>query len=277
MLLRKKAKIAYREEVEIIDSTSCWKKQTSDLLKIETIDCSWHDMFNEASIKGEHILLPQWQNGKWLIDVDIDTLDVPNIVKTLIAKIQYVYIAHHQKIREVYIDGFMDTMLHILGFDDYPCLLYPQYEYFADIGEDEHHIVAKPDFGILSHNHQMLIVIEDKTMDNAKYSNNWKEDQVLGELFVAAHDTVQNHENVHYPINIYAIRVIGTLFTFYKTTVNKEYIKETLRGFPKKNSMKVQRHPHVIDEFKLTAYDICDSNDRKQILKCMSSIKDFLV
>jgi len=67
------------------------------------------------------------------------------------------------------------------------------------------------------------------------------------------------------------------LFTFYKAIADEEYIKETLKGYPKNNSMTVQRHPPVIDELKLTAYDICDSNDRKQILKCMSSIREFLI
>jgi hypothetical protein len=120
----------------------------------------------------------------------------------------------------------MDTLLHILEFDDYPCLMYPQYEYFADIGEDEHHIVAKSDFGILAQNHRMLIVIE--TMDNA---NNWKEDQVLGELQFMTPSEITKMCAIH------AIRVVGTLFTFYKTVVDKEYVKETLRGYPKNNSM----------------------------------------
>jgi hypothetical protein len=276
MALRKRAKVDYRKTAEAIDSTSYWKRQTSALLKIETMDCALQDMFSDASIKAESLLLPQWKDGEWLVNVNIDTLNVSNKIKTLIAKIKYVYIAQ-STMREMYVDGFMDTLLHILGFDDYPCLMYPQYEYFADIGEDEHHIIAKSDFGILAQNHRMLIVIEDKTMDNAKYSNNWKEDQVLGELFVAVHDTVRNYKDVCYPINIHAIRVVGTLFTFYKTAADKEYVKETLKGYPKNNSMTVQRHPPVVDEPNLTAYDICDSDDRRQILKCMSSIKEFLV
>lgn len=276
MILRKRAKTDYHEAAETIDSTSYWKKQTSSSLKIEPMDCTLQAMFGDALPKAEDLLLPQWKTGEWLINVDIDKLDVSNKIKTLIAKIKYVYIAQ-STMREMYVDGFMDTLLHILEFDDYPCLMYPQYEYFADIGEDEHHIVAKSDFGILTQSHKMVIVIEDKTMENAKYSNNWKEDQVLGELFVAVHDTVRNHKDVSYPISIYAIRVVGTLFTFYKTAVDKEYVKETLKGYPKNNSMMVQRHPPVADEPNLTAYDICDNNDRRQILKCMSSIKEFLV
>jgi hypothetical protein len=121
-------KRAYHETAE---ATSYW---TSVLLKIETVDCILQDMFSDASIKAESLFLPQWENGEWLINVNIDTLNVSNKIKTLIAKIKYVYIAQ-STMREMYVDGFMDTLLHILEFDDYPCLMYPQYEYFADIGE----------------------------------------------------------------------------------------------------------------------------------------------
>ncbi len=275
MSLRKRPNIDYREHDNIIPSTSYWKKDITSALKIESVDCSLQAMFGEISQNCESLILPEWKNGEWLVNVNIDNLKTSNKIKTLIAKIKYVYIAQ-STMREMYVDGFMDTLLHILEFDDYPCLMYPQYEYFADIGDDNHHIVAKSDFGILTQNHKMVIVIEDKTMENAKYSNNWKEDQVLGELFVAVHDTVRNHKDITYPINIYAIRVVGTLFTFYKTIADIEYVKETLRGFPENNSMTVQRHPIVADDPNLTAYDICDSNGRNQILKCMSSIKKFL-
>ena len=46
----------------------------------------------------------------------------------------------------------------------------------------------------------MFLVIEDKTLANAKYANNWKEDQVLGELFVAVHNIVENHRQQDGPL-----------------------------------------------------------------------------
>lgn len=279
MFLRKRAKIDYQEDDTMdIKSTSYWKKETTLSLKINSVDCSMEEMFNNNILlkeEAEKLILPDWIDGNWLLSVNLEKIRLPNKIKTLIAKIKYIYIAQ-STMKEMYVDGFMDTFLHFLEFDDYPCLMYPQYEYFADIWEEEQHIIAKSDFGILTEKHKMVIVIEDKTMENAKYSNNWKEDQILGELFVAVHDTVRNYKDITYPINIFAIRVVGTLFTFYKTIVDKEYVKETLKGYPKDNYMIVQRHPNVLDETYLTAYDICDKNDRKNILKCMSSIKDFL-
>jgi hypothetical protein len=41
-----------------------------------------------------------------------------------------------------------------------------------------------------------------------------------------------------------------------------------------KSSMEVQRHPTVEDDpSRLTAYDICNREDRYKILECMSAIK----
>lgn len=90
----------------------------------------------------------------------------------------------------------MNTFLQLLCFDDYPCLLYPQYSYSAKIGPRNHTVNAKSDFSVIYNRHQILLVIEDKTTSNANLTNNWKEDQVLGELFVAVHKTDT------FPVNI---------------------------------------------------------------------------
>ncbi|ORX47190.1 hypothetical protein DM01DRAFT_311168 [Hesseltinella vesiculosa] len=43
--------------------------------------------------------------------------------------------------------------------------------------------------------------------------------------------------------DIYAVRIIGTLFTLYKATISIDYIKEALKGFPAKEHMQVLRFP----------------------------------
>jgi hypothetical protein len=276
--LRKRSKIDYKEldDASVILSTSNWKRKDSNDLKIVCRDVEQEVMFgnqiclNEDSKK---LVVSDWINGEWLSIKDIEALNEHPKVKTFLIKVKAVYDARSQ-IKEIYVDGFMDTMLHILGFDDYPCLVYPQYEYSAIIGEDEHIINARTDFSVVTKSYRMLIVIEDKTMNNAAYSNNWKEDQVLGELFVAIHNVVRTNYPIQYPIEIYAVRVVGTLFTFYKTAATVDYIRESAKGIPEHYSMEVQRHPTVEDDpSRLTAYDICNREDRYKILECMSAIK----
>jgi hypothetical protein len=102
-------------------------------------------------------------------------------------------------------------------------------------------------------------VIEDNTTSNANLTNNWKEDQVLGEHFVAVHNAEE------FPASVYAVRVVGTLITLYRAIATEEYILETAKqGFAIKSNMTVQRYPPVTKSTQLTAYDICNVDDRKR-------------
>ena len=214
-------------------------------MKIKVIDVQ--DMFSNINLPDEAMLLvlQEWNNSQWLMNLDIKSAPYSNKIKTLLQKIRNICIANiSMSMTEVIIDGFIDSLLHILCFDDYPCFLYPQYNYSANIGTNNRTINAKSDFSVLSEENKIMLVIEDKTATSATYANNWKEDQVMGELFVAVHNFVTKSNNVKYPVNIYAVRVIArTLFTFYKTVATLEYIKESARlGMSVHNDMVVERH-----------------------------------
>lgn len=154
--LRKKKRIDYEEsdedkeyiydieKIEDIKSTSQWNDIITDKLKIKIEDINNYDDFIDKKNEtfDEILNIPEWKDAKWLENVNINNINVNNKIKTLISKIKYIYIAKN-KMNEMYVDGFMDSLLHILGFDDYPCLLYPQYEYFANIGRSDHGIIAK--------------------------------------------------------------------------------------------------------------------------------------
>jgi hypothetical protein len=55
---------------------------------------------------------------------------------------------------------------------------------------------------------------------------------------------------------IFAIRVIGTYFTFYKAIIPAEYWKEFEKGLPQKNSVIVTRYPEI--NGKQTGLDIAE-------------------
>lgn len=279
------------ESVFTVESASKWKEDTTRYMKIKVVDV--HYMFSDIDLSCEAKLLviPEWTDGNWLRNIDIRKSKYDNKVKTLIGKVKKVFLSEEESITEVIVDGFMDSMLHILCFDDYPCFLYPQYDYFAKIGPDNRVVKAKPDFGILSETDRILLVIEDlgaprfatpsngKTVTSASYSNNWKEDQVMGELFAAVHHVVtKSRTHVMYPVTVHAVRVIGTKFTFYKAIATLEYIKESAKlGLSIDNEMVVQRCPPVEDNPSyLTAYNICNKDDRLRILKCLCSIRKLI-
>ena len=280
--LRPRSSVDYSSEGKsesafTVNSASKWKEDTTRYMKIKTVDVERMFLSMELPDEAKPIVIPEWTDEEWLRRVHVKTSRYDNSIKTLLAKIKKVSLSEENSITEVIVDGFMDSLLHILCFDNYPCFLYPQYDYSATIGPESRRVKAKPDFSILSENNDIMLVIEDKVISSATYSNRWKEDQVLGELFAAVHHVVtkKSSRRVTYPVIIYAVRVIGTKFTFYKATATLEYIKETARlGFSADNEMVVQRCPPVEDDpSRLTAYNICDKSDRMRILECLCSIR----
>ena len=83
--------------------------------------------------------------------------------------------------------------------------------------------------------------------------------------------------DIKFQVNIYAVRVVETRFTFYKTVATLEYIKETSKnGKAVNHEMIVERYPKV-EKDQLTAYDICNSKDRVRILQCLCSIRNNII
>lgn len=266
------------ESVFTVDSASQWKPATTKYMNIRVTDVQ--ELFPKKDLPNEAkpLMIVEWTDGRWLRDVDIKTAPYNNQIKTLIRKVRKVFLSEEESITEVIVDGFMQSLLNILYFDDYPCSLYPQYDYAANIGPDNHKIKANPDFSVFSDEDKIMLVVEDKNVSSATLPNNWKEDQVMGELFAAVHYIVSKaKEELTYPITVYAVRVIGTNFTFYKAQAGLEYIIESAQEhLSGKEVMVVQRHPPVAKNPRLTAYDICKFDYRMRILECLCFIRRWI-
>ncbi len=282
--LRPRSSVDYSSEsrhdsVFTVESASKWKEDTTRYMKMRVIDVGELFAHTDLPDEAESLVIREWKSGEWLRSVNIKTLKYDNKVKTFVGKVKKVFLSEEESITEVIVDGYMESMLHILGFDDYPCFMYPQYDYLAKIGPNNRRVKAKPDFSVLSDENKIMLVIEDKTVTSATYANNWKEDQVMGELFAAVHYVVTKSVTpVAYPVTVYAVRVIGTKFTFYRAEATLEYIKESARlGLSIDNEMTVKRCPPVKDDPSgLTAYNICDMEDRMKILHHLCSIRQYI-
>jgi hypothetical protein len=246
----------------IINTANLWKEDNTNDMRIRVTN---KELFN---VNPSHDIMPCVTDSIWNQNIDIDNLSLGGDVKTLIYEIKQVHDANN-RLQESYVDTYVDSLLHILGFNFYPYSIKIQHKYEIRLNKDTMKITAKPDFTVASIKSNMLVVIEDKTMKNARYTNRWKEDQVLGELFVIAHN-----QRIRDTTNIYAIRIIGTLFTFYKATVTIEYIKETLNGYPIKQHMNILRYPDPgNDVYEINALNICKTEDRKVIIEYLNRIK----
>lgn len=203
----------------------------------------------------------------WRSYIDIDKLPISPACKTLVDEVKVVYDANNN-LSEYYVDTFASTLFHVMHLNDYPLSINAQHVLQVEIGEQEESIVSVPDFIIRSIKSKMIVVVEDKNVSNAKFVNQWKENQVMGEIFVAAHNM-----KITSPSELYAIKIIGTLFTFYKAIVSPEYIMESLLGYPQDHYMDIQRYPspgHTAHMFN--ALDFCNLEHRKVIIEYLSRI-----
>ena len=272
-----------RTESEITnESASKWDETNTEYRKITVDDViDIHELFPKEDLPKEAklLMMPEWKKGEWLIGVNLKTVSYNDNIKTFIKKIRKVFLSEQESMAEVFVDGYMQTLLQLLCFDSYPCSFYPQYEYRVSLGQKNKPFRAKPDFSIFLEEDKIMLVVEDKNVSSATLPNNWKEDQVMGELFAAVHYIVSKaKEELTYPITVYAVRVIGTKFTFYKAQAGLEYIIESAREhLSGKEVMVVQRHPPVAKNPRLTAYDICKFDDRMRILECLCSIRRWIV
>ncbi|CAH1766281.1 4961_t:CDS:2 [Entrophospora sp. SA101] len=153
-------------------------------------------------------------NGQQLFNVWIDdtpTVGWGNKERTLAEYISEILLKEYAEAgkRERVTDSFVNFLLGVLEFNEYPFSLRLK----ADFDEDKH----------------------IKNVDKLTW---WGEFQIAGELYV-------NHLEIkgrYYVQTLFAIRVIGTRFTFYKAEIGFNYLNSLPNGFPG-NSMYIYRYP----------------------------------
>jgi hypothetical protein len=160
-------------------------------------------------------------------------------------------------------DTLVDYILRGVGLGTYPFLLriHPTYKFYVE----NKSITSVYDFGIIK-NGRIIIVEEDKHMKNVGAANRWGEHQIAGELLAAACTNYSTDP-------IYAIRVIGTKFTFYKTSVSLQYLVSLGNGFPDME-MIIMREGRTANINDIPGLDYRDPTQRLTILKTLCGIRD---
>lgn len=275
MELRKKRQNTYAEDELAfhIPPTSEWKQIHVDKFNIKVYNL---DKFPYLDNKLEVLEIIEWQTPEWLNTCDVSKLklsnnsDINRAVQTLIVKIKKIYNLKGN-INEFYVDGFMNTLLALIGFDLYPCEYFPQYQMSIVLGEDDEVVNSRLDYGIFSETKDSIaIIVEDKTMSNATVGNKWKESQVLGEIFVALH--YKKYKKV------YAVRIVANLFTFYVSEISDVCRIANLSGKYGKEEIEVGRYPEInFNDENLKALDFYFYKDRIKILEHLSFIYNDLI
>lgn len=164
-------------------------------------------------------------------------------------------------------DSFVDRILRTMEFDEDPLMLQLQPMYKFSVYDKT--ITSKYDFGV-TRNGKILLIDEDKHIVNTGPSTSWGEYQIAGEILCGA---VNNYRMTSSTDWIYAIRVIGTRFTFYKSFATKSYLNELSSGFPEEN-MIIFRYPLSAREKRFPHFDFTDPEERRQIVSTLLSLRE---
>jgi hypothetical protein len=173
-------------------------------------------------------------------------------------------------------EAFMFSLLSYLEFDFDPLSIYPQYRYAESVNNFrissivEYMIMQSYDSG-----RHLVLFVEDKHKKNVSELKDWEEPQIAGEMFTSAHHngSLSLGDTVKYPFDIFAVRVVGTRFTFYKATITREYLEECQNeGLPIRTKLVIERHPRESNPYK-NAWNFCEYEDRIKIITMLKSIE----
>ena len=252
-------------------NTSSWTKDICRSLNICYENAaSINELIQQINVDdAEEILL----NGHDLYK-NVD-LKLSASVTTIVRKIRKII--SNPYVKEVLIDAFVMSLLNYLGFDRDPFDMFPQYDFSATIG-NSHKITSKVEFMVIKQEQYVVFIVEDKRPASVGELTDWGEPQIAGELFVSAfHNVFLGYTK--YPIKVFAIRVVGTCFTFYKSEISRSYMEESLSNLPVKNSMIIKRFPAQEEprenEIRVfNAWDFCKPDDRREIIKTLKSFSN---
>lgn len=181
-------------------------------------------------------------------------------------------------IRESFTNNFLDYLLNKLEFNTYPFVLNLQPKYSFDA--DTTRIVSRPDFSVEKYaDKQICLIILDETkhVNNIKLENEFGECHLAGDLIAAAFTNYSQPFSKKFfrDQTLYAIRVIGTRFTFYKCHVKMSYLseleKENVSPF---ETLNISRYP--ADDYGdiQFGYDYSNSLHRVLMIELLMQLKE---
>jgi len=158
--------------------------------------------------------------------------------------------------------------------DEYPFSLKLKPPHKFSVGEKE--ITSTPDFEVTKDG-VVVLLDEDKHVKNTSRSKAWGEHQMAGEMLACAFYNYDNMEHEYTEKPIYAMRVIGTRFTFYKSIFSASYLRSVGEGFPS-TATPIKRYP-LSNKFPSNVppfLDFAHPLQRKEIVELLASMKTTL-
>ena len=263
---------------QFADSTSDFRKIDILTLKVAYEDAASPDElctpcnFSKLAIPSEvyvsnfsSAMVKAVENDKVLFD------KLDNKIKTFVKLMNYIMVNENQVrgTEESRTDAFVNHMLEKLEFGEYPLMIQPQPLSKFCVHTKE--ISSKSDFAIIKDNCIML-VDEDKHIKNTGPPTAWGEYQIAGELIAGAYCNYIGSRR-HYKGVLYAVRVIGLKFTFYKAEITPEYLNSLGEGLPTEQ-IAIKRYPGAEEYKDFPHLDYAEADDRKAIVDMLIRMKE---
>ena len=263
---------------QFADSTSIFRKIDILTLKVVYTETTNPDElcepYNNSNISiPNDVYVSNLSNTeiKNIIDDEDSFEKLDNMTKTFVQMMNYVMINESQVrgTEESRTDAFVDLVLRRLKFGEYPLMMLPRKPSKLSVYTKD--ISSEPDFAIVKDNCIML-VDEDKHIKNTGPPFAWGEYQIAGELIASAYCNY-SASKLRYRSLLYAVRVIGLKFTFYKAEITPEYLDSLGEGFPSE-SVTVTRYPGSEEDKDFPHLDYTKVYDRKKIVDMLIRIRE---
>jgi hypothetical protein len=175
-------------------------------------------------------------------------------------------------VNESLVNNFINYLLCKLEFNENPLSLKLEEKYKFNIKNKI--VTAKIEFTV-SKNNSIVCLDEDKHITGVSKSTEFGECQIAAEILACAYTNYQSAKSITKGKDqtIYAIRIIGFRFTFYKAIINKKYIEELDYGFPD-SSFTIFKFPS--ESNREYGYDYTDVNDRYIIIELLLRLRENL-
>ena len=175
-------------------------------------------------------------------------------------------------VKETLTDAFVNYLLTRLGFSEYPFLLNLQEEYRFKVQEKV--VTAKIEFTV-EKNNGVLCLDEDKHINSITETSEYGECQIAADILACAYSNFETAMSPTRGMNqmIFAIRVIGSRFTFYKALISKEYLQNLPYEFPP-DSIKIEILRFPPKEQHPYGYDYADERLRPLIIELFLRLRE---
>ncbi|CAG8654564.1 17613_t:CDS:2, partial [Funneliformis caledonium] len=218
-----------------------------------------------------------------LPDIDSELLGNPkfNVVKidgltdeevqTFVDKLHDVVLNGVQVVGtdETFTDTLVDDLLRITKLNNWPLKIrnHPLCKLYI---EDEPCVSSDSEFVIKMRN---LAILVYKHLKNVGYGTNFGESQIAVEILACGSENIRSLGASPTDQTLWAVRVITTYVTFYKTTIPVKYWGELAKGLPQEE-VKVQRWP--AENGLITGFDLATPRGRRSVLTGLAKIREFL-